>query len=62
MINAVPDHQAYDVAAGFLLYLLDLTFRLAQWMNVSVVTGSLSLHDILTLELSFSPVLSRRPA
>lgn len=44
--------------AGILLYMLDLTFRLAQWMNVSIVTGKILANDILSLELSFTKVLS----
>ena len=42
--------------AGFLLYLLDLTFRLAQWMNVSIITGSLVSRDVLALQLNFDQV------
>lgn len=42
-----------------MLYLLDLTFRLAQWMNVSVVTGSILSEDVLALHLTFSPVRTR---
>lgn len=42
--------------AGFLLYLLDLSFRLAQWMNLSMVRGRMMPDNSLSLELSFLPV------
>lgn len=41
---------------GFILYCLDLVYRLAQWMNTSAVTGSLVTEDLLTLQLSFDSV------
>ena len=42
-----------------MLYLLDLTFRLAQWMNVSIITGSLVAKDVLALQLNFTSVRAR---
>ena len=42
--------------AGLTLYLLDLVYRLAQWMNTSAVTGSLVSENLLTLDLRFDPV------
>ena len=42
--------------AGFLLYLLDLTFRLAQWINMSIVTGTVLSEGVLALHLKFTPV------
>ena len=44
------------MSVGLTLYLLDLTYRLAQWMNTSVVTGSLISENLLTLDLRFDPV------
>lgn len=41
---------------GLTLYLLDLTYRLAQWMNTSAITGSLVSENLLTLDLRFDPV------
>ena len=41
---------------GFLLYLLDLTFRMAQWMNVSIITGCLVSKDVLALQIKFDHV------
>ena len=36
--------------------MLDVTFRLAQWMNVSIITGSLVSKDVLALQLNFDAV------
>ncbi|KAK9812181.1 hypothetical protein WJX73_002334 [Symbiochloris irregularis] len=48
-------------APGLMLYLLDLTFRLAQWMNVSIVTGSILSEDVLALHLMFTPETKLTP-
>lgn len=54
--QSVSASPSLVVPAGLLLYLLDLTFRLAQWMNVSIVTGSLLSENVLALNLQFTPV------
>ena len=54
--NEEVKHATSAHGAGFLLYLLDVTFRMAQWMNTSIVTGKLLANGLLYLELSFVPV------